>query len=384
MSNGYTVKEMLKQNAAVSCTAGATTAVTDVFRMSGEDSRNSLVYATFSAVSETTGISVALQDSPDGTTFTSLQSANVASVANVETLTFPAFAGATTGDYFVVYDAAGQGWAAYLSKAGIKEVTSITAVGDTAGSLHLKTFILSDSSGTVGFWIDVDNAGGSIPAEASACARAVEITTVTTGMSASAVAGVIATAIDADAQFVAPAPAGAVITVTDAATGARADASASTSGFTVSTTTQGAALATAPTGAIYTALGAAYKTGVDISADTTAAQVAARVETAFDALTGVTSVLVTDDSAANGTMTFTAVQAGVNTTNTVLKNENDSGAGSITAAQTTAGSFTATYELENNVYDGTDTASWPLARVVVITQASDTATCSGVLVSRRL
>jgi hypothetical protein len=91
-----------------------------------------------------------------------------------------------------------------------------------------------------------------------------------------------------------------------------------------------------PTGALYTAIPAGRKTNVDISADTTAAQVAARVETAIDALTGLTAVITTDDSAANGTMTFTQLVPGP-TTNAIPKNADDSGAGSITAAETTPG-----------------------------------------------
>lgn len=92
----------------------------------------------------------------------------------------------------------------------------------------------------------------------------------------------------------------------------------------------------APTGAIYTAVNAARKVNVDISGATTAAEVAAAVEAAFDALTGVTSVLVTDDSAADGTMTFTGVNAG-NVATAQVKNADDSGAGSITQATTTPG-----------------------------------------------
>lgn len=92
----------------------------------------------------------------------------------------------------------------------------------------------------------------------------------------------------------------------------------------------------APTGAIYTAIPAAKKGRADISGDTTAAQVAASVETAFNALTGFTALITTDDTAADGTMLFTQVVRGV-TTAGVVKNADDSGAGSITVAETTAG-----------------------------------------------
>jgi hypothetical protein len=89
-----------------------------------------------------------------------------------------------------------------------------------------------------------------------------------------------------------------------------------------------------PTGARWVALAAAKKDHVDISGATTAAQVAALVETAIDALTGFTAVIVTDDSAANGTMTFTqTVRAAV--TASVFSNADDSGVGGITGTIST-------------------------------------------------
>ena len=138
-----------------------------------------------------------------------------------------------------------------------------------------------------------------------------------------------------------------------------------------------------PTGALWVATAAARRTHVDISADTTAAQVAARVETAFDALTAVGAEWATDDTAADGTMTFTWVPKGNDSTASTDQDEDDSGDGSIAIANTTAGSFTEP-EVENNVFDGTDTATWPLCRVVVITDTSDACTASAVYVSARL
>ena len=90
----------------------------------------------------------------------------------------------------------------------------------------------------------------------------------------------------------------------------------------------------APTGALYAA--ANYKVKANISTDTTAAQVAARFETAFNTLTGFTASITSDDTAANGTMLLTQVVAGP-TVNPVPKNQNDSGAGSISGVQNTAG-----------------------------------------------
>ena len=138
-----------------------------------------------------------------------------------------------------------------------------------------------------------------------------------------------------------------------------------------------------PTGAIWTAIPAANKAQSDISATTDAASVAAAFELAFDGLTGFTALIVTSDVAANGTMTFTQVKGG--TIDDVVSNlEDDSGAGSVTAANTTPGAATLTYELENNIYNTTDTAIWPIARVVVTTGTGDTGTVSAVRVSRRL
>ncbi len=138
-----------------------------------------------------------------------------------------------------------------------------------------------------------------------------------------------------------------------------------------------------PTGAVWVAIPAANKGQADISADTTAANVAARFETAWNALSGFTALVTSDDTAADGTMTMTQVKGGT-VTAPVVKDDDDAGAGSITAANTTPGAATLTYELENNVLDGTDTAIWPTARVVVTAGAGDTATVSKVLVSRRL
>lgn len=92
----------------------------------------------------------------------------------------------------------------------------------------------------------------------------------------------------------------------------------------------------APSGAIYTAIPAARKAKADISGSTTAADVAAVFETSFDALTGFTAKCVTDDSAADGTMLFTHAQHGT-VTNPVVKDEDDSGAGTIVGAETTPG-----------------------------------------------
>jgi len=93
---------------------------------------------------------------------------------------------------------------------------------------------------------------------------------------------------------------------------------------------------TAPTGAVWTAIPAGRKVQADISGDTTAAQVAASVETAIDALSGFTALCVTDDTAADGTMTFT-MQSNKDVAAPQVYTENDGGSGSISGVVTTNG-----------------------------------------------
>lgn len=62
---------------------------------------------------------------------------------------------------------------------------------------------------------------------------------------------------------------------------------------------------TDPTGTTWTSIAAARKVDCDISAASSAADVAAAVELCVDGMTGLTAVILTDDTAADGTMTFT-------------------------------------------------------------------------------
>jgi hypothetical protein len=110
--------------------------------------------------------------------------------------------------------------------------------------------------------------------------------------------------------------------------------------------TTGAA-ATAPAGALWTAVDASRRALVDISAATDAASVAAAAETAWNLLPGFTAAITSDDTAADGTMTFTQVAFGP-TTNPVPKNALESGAGGILGVQTTAGVAT-TLDLDDNL-----------------------------------
>jgi hypothetical protein len=114
----------------------------------------------------------------------------------------------------------------------------IETVADVAGSLDGTYFILQDDAGSVGFWIDVDNSGTSIPVGASGADRAVEITTVTTGMTAIQVAGVIATAINTDSEFIASSSSNE-ITVTCSLIGAETAPADGDTGFTFTNTSTG-------------------------------------------------------------------------------------------------------------------------------------------------
>lgn len=97
---------------------------------------------------------------------------------------------------------------------------------------------------------------------------------------------------------------------------------------------------TAPSSsAQWDAVAAGNKVVVDLTTATTAAEVAALVETAVDGLTGFTSVITTDDTAADGTMTFTQIVPGV-VSDAVPLDDTAAGAGSITSANTTPGTAT--------------------------------------------
>jgi len=124
--------------------------------------------------------------------------------------------------------------------AGVKEVTRITCVADVAGSLNAKYFRINDDTQSAGVWIDVGNSGTSVPSGASSLDRAIEITTITSGMSAHLVAGAIATTLHADSKFTAY-NIGADLYVTDASVGTRVDAIAGDSGFLMTVVTQGTA-----------------------------------------------------------------------------------------------------------------------------------------------
>jgi len=103
---------------------------------------------------------------------------------------------------------------------GFAEVTEIRTVAGNATGVGFKLY---DNAGSVGVWIDLDNGGTTIPSQASACARAIEITTIATGDSAPTKATKIAAALTSDGKWVATAS-GDVVSIIDASIGTRTSA----------------------------------------------------------------------------------------------------------------------------------------------------------------
>jgi hypothetical protein len=257
----------------------------------------------------------------------------------VQTLTFPAGSTAVSGDYFAITDTAGLQWAVALQKKNIETLTFPAKAAVTAGD-HIVVYDTND----VAWGISLNKSGtdpeptGAIWAAIPAAKKVhVDISGATTGAN---VATLVEAAVDALTGF------SAVITTT-VSTADIAFAQASigyvTPAIPLSADGTGAGSITAattvlgadePTGAIWASIAAARKAQATITAGSTAAQVAALVETAFDALTSVP--IATDDTANNGTMIFTQNLRG-NVANVAVKNKSDGTAGTITAANTTQG-----------------------------------------------
>lgn len=133
----------------------------------------------------------------------------------------------------------------YSEQEGVAEVTEIECVADVEDSLNQKSFLLHDDAGSVAFWFDTDNSGSTIPTDANAADRAIEITTIVTDDDAETVASKVAVAINADSKFAAvvdPEDATKVI-VTASTVGAKTDATDGvddeSTGFTFTVLTQG-------------------------------------------------------------------------------------------------------------------------------------------------
>jgi hypothetical protein len=115
---------------------------------------------------------------------------------------------------------------------GTPTIYTIDTVADVAGSLHQKYFKMSDSSGTVAVWFDVDNTG--VPAPPHGADRAVRIATIISGDTAVDVADKIAIELTLDAAFSVSLISSQII-ITNNQNGNLAAATAETSGFSVGT-----------------------------------------------------------------------------------------------------------------------------------------------------
>lgn len=122
------------------------------------------------------------------------------------------------------------------SSTGVAEVTTITCVADTAGSLNNKVFFIYGANG-VGYavWFNVNAAGTdpSIPGFVSVSVA------LATGATANAVADGVSAALDALSDFAAPNPAAAAITCTCSVDGIRTAPDVGNSGFTIVVATPG-------------------------------------------------------------------------------------------------------------------------------------------------
>ena len=84
MANGFIVKDVILNGASVSCLASSTTPITEVLRVSGADSFNQLVRVTVSAITVTNAIAVVLQDSPDGSVWSTVKTTALSATAKYE------------------------------------------------------------------------------------------------------------------------------------------------------------------------------------------------------------------------------------------------------------------------------------------------------------
>lgn len=353
------------------------------------------VNVVISAITEATGITFSLKDSFDnGANYSAVGSESsvaitkktvTAGTKEITEVTWPAHSAAANGDYLHATGHGGTTYAAYLNKRAL-EVQTLT-YDDAAGSTHQDFVIVEDAAGlsyavaltkpvaavdTVNF-ADIGSTGASdyfafYDAAGLQWAAAADIsgsdleptgaiwTAIPAGRKCQVdISGVtddedIAALFETDlnaltgfsAAFTTDDSAGdGTMTITRDAKGltlASVAKNADDSGagsIAVSTTTAGVT-SEGPSGPLWTAVDASRRGLADISGDTTAAQVAARAETAWNLLTGFTAAITSDDSAANGTMTFTQVASGP-VEDPVPKNAAEDGAGSITGVETTEG-----------------------------------------------
>lgn len=139
------------------------------------------------------------------------------------------------------FDNAGTGNTATIVNVGqgTAEVSSVTTVADVSGSLNSKYFLLNSAYDRRKYyvWYDVNSAG----VDPAVSGRTGVKVSVATSATATAVATATKNAVDALADFAASSAA-AIVTITNAAGGPATDTAegAAPTGFTFSTTTQGA------------------------------------------------------------------------------------------------------------------------------------------------
>lgn len=147
------------------------------------------------------------------------------------------------------------------------EVTKFTAIHDVSGSLNRTTIVVHDAAGSVGIWVDLNNAGNSPPVLALAQDRMISVTGVNTNSTAIQVAAAFQAAISADAAFTCTVL-GADFTITDVAQGTRIDGDGGDTGFSVVVMNQGRSAGTLPVVVTNTPAGAFPQVNVDVIAQT--------------------------------------------------------------------------------------------------------------------
>lgn len=267
-------------------------------------------------------------------------------VAEIQTLTFPDKATAVHQDFIIVEDTAAVQYAVALTKP-VAEVQTLTVPASAAASASRDFVILTDGSGLT--WATYWDTSGADAAPSAAAYTAVDaarkIKTVITGAAANTdiVTAMIAALNGLTGFTAAVTLSGTTTLIATMVVKAPCanpvifaeDGVAAATNYSGAETTAGVA-SVAPSGALWTAVAGARKGLADISGDTTAVQVAARAETALNALTGFTAAITTNDTAADGTMTLTQVVKAP-ATNPVPKDAAESGVGTITGVQSTGG-----------------------------------------------
>jgi len=270
----------------------------------------------------------------------------------IQTLTFPALSAATDGDYFTVTDTNGAKWAAALDKYGLSlsEPSGAIYAAIAAGK---KTYVDCSGDGTAEVqtltWPALAGAtDGDYIAFYDARGRAWAIAIDTTGSAVTPPTGAIWAAIPAErksySNFSTGTNAASMAVIAETAMNALTDFA---DYFTTDdTAADGTMLLTSDINGVLTNpvpksfddAGAGSISAAETTPGVwaTAIEVAASVEAAIDALTGFTALIVTDDTAADGTMTFTH-QAYGDVADADLKSFDDAGAGSITFDETTPG-----------------------------------------------